>query len=63
MSFFQTTNTQRTLILLASIPVVVKSFVMYFYTGTNPLQGNVAYLLLLTVLTFSAIYVYYRITA
>lgn len=63
MTFFDTTASQRTLILLATVPVIVRSIVMYFYPGSNPLQTNVAYILLLTLLTIATIYVYYRITA
>lgn len=62
MSFFDTTPSQRTLIILASVPVVVRTVVMYFYAGTNPLQGSIPYLLLLSALTITSIYVYFRIT-
>jgi hypothetical protein len=63
MGFLDITDSQRTLIILASVPVVVKSIVMYVYPGTNPLQTNAGYLLLLTVLTIATIFVYYRIAA
>lgn len=63
MALFGLTDSQVTLIVLASVPIIVRSFVMYFYPGTNPLQSNVGYILLLTLLTVAAITVYYRITA
>jgi hypothetical protein len=63
MGLLDITDTQRTLIILASVPVIVKSFFIYFYPGTNPLQTNIPYILLLTVLTIAAIFIYYRITA
>lgn len=63
MAFLDTTDSQRTLIILASVPVIIRSIVMFLYPGTNPLQTNVFYLILLTLLTIATIYVYYRITA
>jgi len=63
MSFFTTTDTQMTLIVLASVPVLVRTIIMFFYPGTNPLQTNLWYLFLYTIVTFAAIYIYYRITA
>lgn len=63
MSFFDTTDTQMTLVVLAGIPVIVRTIIMYFYPGTNPLQTNIGYLLLYTIVTLAAIFIYYRITA
>lgn len=57
------TDSQFNLVLLASVPIAVRLFVMYWYEGTNPLQNNIPLLLLYFLLSIAAIYVYYRITA
>lgn len=54
---------QFTLFFLASIPVLARTVIMFLYPGTNPLQNNLVYLLLFSLLSVSSIYVYYRITA
>lgn len=57
------TDSQFNLVLLASVPIVVRLFIMYLYTGTNPLQNNIYLLSLYLALSLAAVYVYYRMTA
>lgn len=57
------TDSQYTLVLLASIPVIVRSVLMYLYKGPNPLQQNILLVALFSTLSVLSIYVYYRITA
>jgi hypothetical protein len=63
MTNFGLTDSQFTLVLLASIPVIVRGVIMAFYRGPNPLQANYFLVLFFVFLSVSSIYVYYRITA
>jgi hypothetical protein len=63
MTYLGLTDTQYTLVLLASIPVIARGVVMVFYRGPNPLQENLFLILLFVILSVMSIYVYYRITA
>lgn len=60
---FGLSETQFTLVLFASAPILVRLILMYYYSGPNPLQRNIFLLLLFFLLSVSSIYVYYRITA
>ena len=60
---FGLTDTQYSLVLFASAPVIVRLLLMYAFPGPNPLQKNVFLLVLFFMLSVSSIYVYYRITA
>jgi len=63
MTRFGLSDTQFTLVLFASAPILVRLLLMYAYPGPNPLQTNGFLLLLFFILSVSSIYIYYRITA